>query len=134
MMKNKYDVIIIGAGIGGLFAGNFLQKMGIKTLVLEKEHQVGGCCTSFERKGFTFDAGAHLFGGCGKRNMLGLFMKQIGLSVGFIQLDPTDILNFPGEKIKISSNFNEYIALLISLFPEEKDAIRSFFKELFKIN
>ncbi len=34
-MGQKYDVIIIGAGMGGLFAGNYLTKKGMKTLTCE---------------------------------------------------------------------------------------------------
>ena len=55
-IDNKYDVIIIGAGIGGLVCGCYLVKAGLKVLIVEKHYQVGGYCTSFKRKGFTFDA------------------------------------------------------------------------------
>ena len=53
-----YDVIVIGAGCGGLAAGALLAKQGRRTLVLEKNGWVGGCCTTFERNGFKFDLGA----------------------------------------------------------------------------
>jgi len=36
-----YDTIIIGAGLGGLTAGNFLAKAGQKVLIVEKHFQVG---------------------------------------------------------------------------------------------
>lgn len=39
-MDNNYDAIIIGAGIGGLVAGNILAKNGQKVLILEKNHAV----------------------------------------------------------------------------------------------
>ncbi len=38
----KYDVIVIGAGMGGLTAATLLAKAGYKTLLLEKVDQVGG--------------------------------------------------------------------------------------------
>jgi phytoene dehydrogenase-like protein len=66
---NDYEVIIIGAGIGGLMCGNFLAqsnppispfskggRRGIKTLICEQYHQPGGCMTGFTRDGFYFDA------------------------------------------------------------------------------
>ena len=37
-----FDYIIIGAGIGGLSAANFLAKYGKKVLVLEKHDKPGG--------------------------------------------------------------------------------------------
>jgi len=53
-----YDVIVIGAGCGGLSAGSLLAKQGRKVLVLDQGDMLGGCCSSFERDGYTFDSGA----------------------------------------------------------------------------
>ncbi len=53
-----YDVIVIGAGIGGLSTGAVLAKEGLNTLVLEQADSVGGCAASFETAGFHFDVGA----------------------------------------------------------------------------
>lgn len=58
-MKMKYDYIIIGAGMGGLSAANFLAKYNKKVLVLEKHNIPGGMVTSFPRKGVHFDLGIH---------------------------------------------------------------------------
>jgi len=41
-MAAKYDVIVIGAGVGGLSCGALLAKWGLKTLVLEKNASLGG--------------------------------------------------------------------------------------------
>lgn len=67
--KNKpfdeeYDVVVIGAGIAGLTCAAFLARSGKKVKVLEQHYVPGGCCTSFSRQGFRFDAGVlHLTGG-----------------------------------------------------------------------
>jgi phytoene desaturase len=55
-----YDVIVIGAGCGGISAGAILAKQGRKVLVLEQSDLVGGCCSTFEKKGFKFDIGASI--------------------------------------------------------------------------
>lgn len=53
-----YDVVVIGAGCGGLSAGAILAKQGRSVLVLEQSGKVGGCCSTFDRDGFRFDVGA----------------------------------------------------------------------------
>jgi phytoene dehydrogenase-like protein len=55
----KYDFIIVGAGMGGLSAANFLAKYNKKVLVLEKHNIPGGLVTSFTRKDVHFDLGIH---------------------------------------------------------------------------
>lgn len=55
----QYDYIIIGAGMGGLSAANFLAKYNKKVLVLEKHRIPGGLATSFSRNGTHFDIGIH---------------------------------------------------------------------------
>ncbi|HDY75934.1 MAG TPA: NAD(P)/FAD-dependent oxidoreductase, partial [Candidatus Marinimicrobia bacterium] len=57
--QNTYDAVIIGAGIGGLVCGCYLAKAGMKVLIAEQHSKPGGYCTSFRRKGFTFDAAPH---------------------------------------------------------------------------
>ena len=55
-----FDVIVIGAGLGGLSAGALLSAQGRRVLVLEQSDCIGGCCSSFERNGFHFDTGASI--------------------------------------------------------------------------
>ena len=51
------SVIIIGAGIAGLAMGCYAQMNGYRTRIFEMHHQPGGLCTSWKRKGYTFDGG-----------------------------------------------------------------------------
>ncbi len=59
MESNRYDVIVIGAGIAGLSAAAHLAKAGQKVIVLEQHNRPGGLWTSFVRNGVVFDIGAH---------------------------------------------------------------------------
>lgn len=58
-MKKQYDVIVIGAGNGGLAAAANTAKAGCKTLLLEKHNIPGGCATSFKRGRFEFEPSLH---------------------------------------------------------------------------
>lgn len=55
-----YDVIVIGAGLGGISAGALLARQGRRVLVLEQAERIGGCCSTFERDGYHFDVGASI--------------------------------------------------------------------------
>ena len=63
---NKYDVVIIGSGIGGLCCGSILALSGKKVLICEAHKQPGGVAHSFKRKGYTFESGPSLWSGIGK--------------------------------------------------------------------
>ncbi len=57
----KADVVIIGAGPTGLTAAYQLNKVGQKTVVLEKEAIVGGIARTENYKGYGVDIGGHRF-------------------------------------------------------------------------
>lgn len=129
LKEPKYDVIILGAGIGGLICGAFLAKNGKKTLIIEQHYLPGGYCTSFKRKGFTFDAAVHHIGGCGTWSIVGRCLKELGIDIKFVQLDPMDSLNFPTFSVDIPADLDDYVALLQNSFASERDNISAFFKE-----
>ncbi|HVY99734.1 MAG TPA: NAD(P)/FAD-dependent oxidoreductase [Dongiaceae bacterium] len=47
-MASQYDAIVVGGGHNGLTAACYLGKAGLKTLVLERRHVVGGAAVSEE--------------------------------------------------------------------------------------
>lgn len=55
-----YDVVVIGAGLGGLSAGALLASQGRNVVVLEQSDRIGGCCSTFEKDGYHFDVGASI--------------------------------------------------------------------------
>ena len=62
-VMDKYDIIIIGAGINALSLAHYCARTGFKTLVIEKSERVGGTFYSHhikdEAKGFWLELGAH---------------------------------------------------------------------------
>ncbi len=57
-MGKKYDVIVIGSGLGGISAAALLAHAGYKTLVVEKFERLGGRFSTIEYKGFKLPTGA----------------------------------------------------------------------------
>lgn len=60
-LDDKYDVIVIGSGLGGLTTANRLANCGHKVLLLEHHHRLGGLATWFKRRGHIFDISLHGF-------------------------------------------------------------------------
>lgn len=59
--KDRYDVIVIGSGLGGMTCANRLARAGHSVLLLEHHNQLGGLATWFKRKGHIFDVSLHGF-------------------------------------------------------------------------
>lgn len=130
LKNDEYDVIIIGAGIGGLTCGCYLAKAGLKVLIVEQHHKAGGCCTSFKRKGFTFDATTHYLGGFRENGILRKIYDELELNkkVEIIRFDPTNVVIFPEHKIRIWNNLDKTVSELQENFKDEADNIKRFFK------
>lgn len=60
-MQDRYDYIVMGAGVAGLSFAYEVAKHGKSVLILEKDKQIGGLSRTLEYKGFLFDYCAHRF-------------------------------------------------------------------------
>jgi phytoene dehydrogenase-like protein len=60
-LADRYDIVVIGSGLGGLTCANRLARCGHSILLLEHHHRLGGLATWFKRKGHIFDISLHGF-------------------------------------------------------------------------
>ncbi len=107
------DVIIIGAGIGGLSTAALLGKKGYNVTVLEKNKTIGGRAMQFEAKGFRFDMGPswYLMPDAFERYYK-LFNKKPSDFFKLISLSPQYRIFFSkNEHVDISRDLKENLAL-----------------------
>jgi phytoene dehydrogenase-like protein len=124
-MSEKWDVIIVGAGIGGLTAAALLMKAGLRVLILDKNPHPGGTAYVYQRKGFTFPMGP-----------LGFSTPSL-IRDTLVELDGGDLkLSQIQYRIKafdldvpLSLPFPRMIEELTRLFPTEAKDIGQFFKD-----
>jgi all-trans-retinol 13,14-reductase len=126
--ESEYDAIIVGGGFGGLTSGALLAKSGYKVLLLEQQSQVGGYCTSYVRKGFTFPVGAHDISGCDQGG-IGKLLSLLSLKKEDFFALHTRTYMFGDKKITFTGTNNDLVNQLSELFPKEKDHIAAFFAE-----
>lgn len=87
---SDYDVVVVGAGLGGLASAAVLAKNGFRVLVLEQSDRLGGCCTSMAHEGYSFDIGPSVVE---FRWVWDTLFKKLGRKtsdyIDFIEVDPS---------------------------------------------
>jgi phytoene desaturase len=129
------DVIIIGAGVAGLTCGCLLAQKGLNVLIVEKNPKVGGCCSSFQKEGFSFDLSVQSLGECQEGGRIWNLLKRLHIhdQIRFIPLEPAREYHFPDRSVIQSSSLETHIANLSRFFPEEQRSIRKVYEILKKI-
>jgi prolycopene isomerase len=134
ILKPKYDVIIIGAGPGGLTTASLLAKRGVEVLVVEQQGLPGGACTSFRREGRVYDCGAALIFGLGKDgyNVISTLANLLEEDLTVIPREKFFRLDFAGKSINFWKDLDKFIPELEKSFPEEKGEIKKLYDYLVK--
>lgn len=137
---SDYDVIVIGAGNGGLASAAYLANKGVKVLVLERHNVPGGCATSFRRGRFEFEVSLHQLSGLGTPEMpgpLSNIFQRLGIFDKLEFYEMTDIYNFqyiPEKRsIMLPPDIKEISSILQGLFPAEKQGIEDYINLLSKV-
>lgn len=129
---SKYDVVIIGSGLGGLQCASILSREGMKVCVLEKHYQAGGCLQNFTRRGCVFDTGIHYLGSLDEGQVLNRYFRYFGLldkiSLKRLDADGFDRISFAGdpEEYKYAMGDEAFVDQLSRQFPSEREALKKY--------
>ena len=124
-----WDVVVIGAGLGGLSAAALLAKAGKKVLVLDQHYVAGGNATEFRRKDYVFDVGVHYLGACGPGGTVSEVLREADVQVHFLPMDAEgfDTLCFPdGMRFAYPRGLDAFERRLLQTFPGEARGIRKY--------
>lgn len=138
-MKEHYDIVIIGSGMGGLVAANILAREGRSVCVLEKNNQFGGNLQTFVRERTIFDTGVHYIGGLSEGQNLYRYFDYLdildGLEFKQLNKDGFDIITFDNDDSEYphAQGYENFTQELVKRFPEEKEAIKTYCQKLQEI-
>ena len=133
--QQKFDVIVIGSGIGGLTTAALLAKQKKRVLVLEQHFTAGGFTHGFKRQGkFHWDVGLHYVGEMGDASPYRSIFNY--LTNGKLQWqkmpDIFDKFVYPDFTFAVSSNIKQFQADLMQQFPHEEAGIYKYFQDVQK--
>lgn len=105
-----FDIIVIGAGMGGLTAASLLANDGYSVLVLEAAHVPGGCSSSYKRKGYIFESGATTLIGFDEHQPLRRLEKELGIELPKKPIHPSMTVHLDDKKITRWLDRNKWIS------------------------
>jgi len=120
-------VIIIGGGLGGLTAGNWLVQRGHAAVIFESQGSPGGYVAGFRRKGFYFESGTLAFENA--RQVFEL-MERFGVrgKVSFVRKRT----RFVSREMDTgdSGTFESFRDAFLRAFPDDRVVLQDYFREV----
>ena len=127
-IKDYYDVIVIGSGLGGLTGANCLARQGHSVLLLEHHYQFGGLATWFKRAGgHIFDISLHGFPVGMIKSCKRYWTKEIADSI--VQLKNIRFIN-PQYDLKTTFDRSDFTKILQNSFQIAKSKVEEFYDHL----
>lgn len=132
-----YDVVVIGAGLGGLSSAAFLAKEGKKVLLLERHYVPGGYASSFLRGRFEFEISLHELSGLGDESNPGPLWKMLNTvdvarRVEFLRIPEFYRCVLPDVDFVVPIGRENFENAMAEYFPADADGIRDFTDVMFK--
>jgi C-3',4' desaturase CrtD len=104
VVSRSRQVIVIGAGIGGLTTAVLLAHSGYCVTVLEAQTYPGGCASTFTHQGYRFDSGATVVGGFQENGPHMLVSQQLGICWPVRQFDPAWVVHLPERDVALTQD------------------------------
>lgn len=145
-MAEKFDAVIIGAGMSGLAAGIRLAMFDKKVIILEQHSISGGLNSYYSRRIketkeiINFDVGLHALTNYAKKGEKGKpftkLLKQLRLPYSDFSLKQQSysLIKFKSASLKFSNDFELLESEVKNIFPKEIDAFQKFVKYVGQFN
>src|SRR5215831_6945086 len=128
----EYEVVIIGAGIGGLTAAAALAKSGVNVCLLERQSYAGGCAATVIHGRQQFEPTHGLYCGWESGGLYDRLFTELDETAPHAEArSPAYVVRMPdGLDIPRTSDIPGFEAKLREVFPECADAAIEFYRNL----
>lgn len=132
------NIVVIGAGVGGLSTGILLCLLGYRVTIVERNGVPGGVMRSYSRRGIDCPVGVHYVGALGPLEPLGKMFRILGISVTelFYPMADQDVIDryiFDDFVFDLPVGLDAYEKNLRAAFPEDHAALDVLMKNLREI-
>ena len=136
VLRHRYDVVVVGSGIGGLTAAALLACRKLSVLVVEQHYLPGGACTILRRDGVTFDAAVGMMFGFGDSGFSPhrFVMNSIGEEIDVIEHPNLYRMTIGGRHLTFWRDFERFFEELVAMFPRARDELRALYDHLWDIH
>lgn len=130
----KYDVLIIGSGLGGLLCGYILSKEGFNVCILEKNPQLGGCIQTFRRNGMVFNTGLNYTESLDEGQTLNKYFRYFGLmdklKLRRMDEDGFERIFYEGKEYRFAIGHKRFIDTLSESFPGHRHELKKYIERM----
>jgi phytoene dehydrogenase-like protein len=136
MNKDDKSIIIIGAGFAGLATGIYARLNGYKTEIYEMHNLPGGLCTSWDRKGYTFDGCIHWLVGSSPKSGMHDMWEETGViqNRSFVNMDEYfRVEDSNGRTVVFYTDVDRLEKHLLEFSPQDEKPIKMFTSGIRKI-
>ena len=133
-LRDDWDAIVIGSGIGGMTTAASLAKLADKrVLVLERHYTAGGFTHTFRRPGYEWDVGIHYIGDVAHPKAMGRRMFDF-LTEGELEWEDMgevyDRIFLGDNAYDFVKGYENFRAQLHTYFPQEEAAIDQYLEKV----
>lgn len=133
----KFDVIIIGGGLGGLLCGHVLSKEGFNVCIIEKNRKPGGSLQTFGRKACIFNTGLNYTESLDDGQILNQYFRYFGLmdTVPFSRLDAAGFerISFSDGQYRFAMGQSDFVETLAADFPAERAGLEKYTRRISEV-
>ena len=115
------DYAVVGSGVGGSVIAAYLSSKGYDVALFEKEPNLGGCSSTFSKKGYKYNTGATTLAGYEEGHLVKSFLDELGIKPHIKICDPSIVIIQNNKEIPRYKDLEQFLQALELLHPHPKN-------------